>query len=125
VPAAGRGPDHTPEGAVHTQQQQLSSLPCFTWSIQRIACVDHCSSLDNVFPVLPLCQRDRLLSSAAQYRAHARVAFDSSQTAWSCGVLYEAPVVAVGGTMLAGVLNVIRPASLMVWCVMCMVYDRE
>jgi len=35
---------------MHTQQQQLSNLPCFTWSIRRIACVNHCSSLslDNM-----------------------------------------------------------------------------
>jgi len=39
---------------VHTQQQRLSSLPYFTWSIQRIACVNHFSllSLDNVSPAL-------------------------------------------------------------------------
>jgi len=61
---------------MQTQQQQPSSLPCFTWSIQRIACVNQCSSLslDNVSPALPLCRCDPPLSGAARYRAPARIA---------------------------------------------------
>jgi len=70
---------------VHTQQQQLSSLPCFTWSIQRIACVNHCSSLslDN------MSQRSRCAGVILLYRVlhetlppHVSL-FDSSLTARS------------------------------------------
>jgi len=70
---------------VHTQQQQLSSLPCFTWSIQRIACVNHCCSLslDNVSPAPPLCQCDPLYRVLHDTALSHLSLFDSSLTARS------------------------------------------
>jgi len=58
---------------MHTQQQQLSSLPYFTWSIQRIAYFSSLS-LNNVSPAPPLRRCDPPLSGAARYRAPTRIA---------------------------------------------------